>query len=111
MFECMRSLFAPQLLGLTPLIAQANANGVANELGKTLIAVGVGLGLIGFGGYAIWLGLAEQSEAGKAKFRRDSMAAYGYVKPPIPWSTTAVTLGIGCAIIAAGVAWLLYHFG
>lgn len=110
MFECIRGLFAPQLLSLTPWIAQANANGGDPELTKTLIAVGVGLGLIGFGGYAIWLGLNEQSEAGKAKFRRDSMAAYGYVKPPIPWSTTAITLGIGCALIAAGVAWLVYFF-
>ncbi len=51
MFEGMRILFDSQLLCSTALVAQANGNGGDNELVKTLMAVGLGLGIIGFGGY------------------------------------------------------------
>ncbi|MFG0290390.1 MAG: SHD1 domain-containing protein [Rhodopirellula sp. JB044] len=78
-----------------------------NEAAAWIFPILIGLVLAGLGVYAIYHAIVEQTEAGKARYRRDSMAAYGYVKPPIPVYKSGIAAGIGVALILGGVIFVI----
>lgn len=86
----------------------ATSNDGAMEKGPVAVTavIAIGIGIIGFGAYAIWLGAIEQTEKEKTKYRRDSMAAFGHVKPPIPIYKSAITVSIGVVITLGGIIFL-----
>lgn len=87
----------------TSTLAQGQAKVALDGTIGLIFVVGISLTIICLGIYAIWHGVAEQTEAGKAKFRRDSMAAFGYVKPPIHIYYSLIAISIGVALVLAGI--------
>lgn len=88
--------------------AQANQGAPEKGLVGFIVVIVIGLVIVGFGAYAIWLGIREQTEAEKAKYRRDSLAAYGYVKPPIPIYKSAIAVVVGIVILLGGIIFLIF---
>ncbi|WP_044301860.1 SHD1 domain-containing protein [Rhodopirellula sallentina] len=85
------------LLQSCSVVGQQNS-----EVAAWIFPILIGAVLAGLGIYAIYHAIVEQTEAGKARYRRDSMAAYGYVKPPIPVYKSGIAAGIGVALILGG---------
>ncbi|WP_404307956.1 SHD1 domain-containing protein [Neorhodopirellula lusitana] len=95
-------------LNATANAAQRNQGAMDKGPVAFIVVTAIGLSIVGFGIYAVWLGVMEQTEKEKAKFRRDSMAAFGYIKPPIPIYKSAIAVAIGVAILLAGIVFLAF---
>ena len=82
-------------------IGSASTYRYGSSLTWTTLAAGAGI--MGFGGYAIWLAVEPFTAGGKRRFRASSMRVHGRIIDAHPKWTNYLTGGIGAALILLGL--------